>query len=156
VAEGGDTGQVTDDASRPTSLLRSGLDAVDSLWSWGRFAPKVLEQAILPGWTFAINNVNSSAPQTEAEIVARHSYGRQLGRIEDVLDLLLSTRDDLAGDKRVVAFGEMKKEIDEAKTKAAQDRLDQIRADLARLQKDAPDQYKEIRSALLREFGKPE
>lgn len=62
------------------------------MYSWWRPALEVLEQPILPGWTFAINNVNSSAPQTEAEVVAQHSYGRQLGRISDVLDLLL--RDD--------------------------------------------------------------
>jgi hypothetical protein len=128
----------------------------DWLWNWGRLGPKVLEQTILPGWTFAINNVNSSAPQTEVEVVARHSYGRQLGRIEDVLDLLLRTRDDLAADQRVVDFGKMKIEIDVAKTKAAEDRLDQIRADLASLRADAPDRYEEVRMALLRELGETE
>ena len=122
----------------------------------GRHGPKVLEQTILPGWTFAINNVNSSAPQTEVEVVARHSYGRQLGRIEDVLDLLLRTRDDLAADQRVVDFGKLKIEIDAAKTKAAEDRLDQIRADLASLRADAPDRYEEVRMALLRELGETE
>ena len=128
----------------------------DWLWNWGRLGPKVLEQTILPGWTFAINNVNSSVPQTEVEVVARHSYGRQLGRIEDVLDLLLRTRDDLAADQRVVDFGKMKIEIDVAKTKAAEDRLDQIRADLASLRADAPDRYEEVRMALLRELGETE
>ena len=128
----------------------------DWLWNWGRLGPKVLEQTILPGWTFAINNVNSSAPQTEVEVVARHSYGRQLGRIEDVLDLLLRTRDDLAADQRVVDFGKLKIEIDAAKTKAAEDRLDQIRADLASLRADAPDRYEEVRMALLRELGETE
>ena len=88
--------------------------------------------------------------------MARHSYGRQLGRIEDVLDLLLRTRDDLAADQRVVDFGKMKIEIDVAKTKAAEDRLDQIRADLASLRADAPDRYEEVRMALLRELGETE
>jgi hypothetical protein len=48
-------------------------------------APQVLTQPILPGW-LAGNNINvteenSSSPETEREIVAKYSYGRQLGRV---------------------------------------------------------------------------
>jgi hypothetical protein len=140
---------MVDDPSRPTSWLRSGLDMLDSAYGWGRAVPQVLGQAILPGWTFAINNVNSSAPQTEAAVVAQNSYGRQLGRISDVLALLLHDRDDIRTDGRVVDFLAMKAEIDETKTRAAGDRLDQIRADLLTLRTGDRTRYDSLRAALL-------
>ena len=137
-----------DDFPRPTSWLRSGLDMLDSAYGWGRAVPQVLGQAILPGWTFAINNVNSSAPQTEAAVVAQNSYGRQLGRISDVLAVLLHDRDDIRADEHVVDFLAMKAEIDETKTRAAEDRLDQIRADLLTLRRGDPARYASLRAAL--------
>jgi len=51
-------------------------------------APDVLAQNINP-WTININSNNSSAPGTEQRILARHSYGRQLGRLMDAVDLLV-------------------------------------------------------------------
>ena len=147
---------MTDESARPTSWVRSGLDMVDWMYRWGQPAPRVLDQPILPGWTFAINNVNSSAPQTEAEIVAEHSYGRQLGRISDVVALLLHGRDDLAADRPVIEFLEMKAEIDATKTKAAGDRLDGIRADLRTLRDGDRDRYEKLRAALLRAFNETE
>lgn len=122
---------------------------LDSAYGWGRAAPQVLGQAILPGWTFAINNVNSSAPQTEAAVVAQNSYGRQLGRISDVLAVLLHDRDDIRTDKGVVDFLAMKAEIDETKTRAAGDRLDQIHADLLTLRDGDPARYRSLRAALV-------
>src|SRR5947209_4928897 len=57
-------------------------------------APRTLVQPILPGWVFGnVTNVteqNSSAPETEREIVAAQSYGRQLGRIMDAVALLIA------------------------------------------------------------------
>lgn len=140
---------MSDDFPRPTSWLRSGLDMLDTAYGWGRTAPQVLGQAILPGWTFAINNVNSSAPQTEAAVVAQNSYGRQLGRISDALAVLLHDRDDLGSDKDVVDFLAMKAEIDETKTRAAEARLDQIRADLLTLWRGDRGRYDRLRAALL-------
>ena len=52
-------------------------------------APDVLAQNINP-WTININSNNSSAPGTEQRILARHSYGRQLGRLMDAVDLLVN------------------------------------------------------------------
>jgi hypothetical protein len=58
-----------------------------------RLAPDALAQTINP-WTAVvnINSNNSTAPDTEQSVVARHSYGRQLGRMMDVVGLLV---DDL-------------------------------------------------------------
>ena len=51
--------------------------------------PGTLVQPILPGWTLNLNSNNSTAPRTEVDIVAKHSYGRQIGRISDALRVLL-------------------------------------------------------------------
>src|SRR3954470_10349643 len=98
---------------------------------WARFlpAPQRLTQPILPGWTVApvvtFNGVNSSAPQTEAEVVQRHSYGRQLGRMADALQALIEEhRQSGPIDERFTAFTEMKKEIDDVKLDVAAARVD--------------------------------
>lgn len=57
-------------------------------------APQNFVQPILPGWVLgSVTNIteqNSSAPDTEREIVSKYSYGRQLGRVMDALALLIS------------------------------------------------------------------
>lgn len=127
-------------------------DPADWVRTWQaafRLAPDSLVQPILPGWTFNINSNNSSAPQTEADIVAQHSYGRQLGRVEDALAALIAERD--AGtptDKRYTAFLEMKAEIDRTKREAAQSRVEQIRSDLTLLKSTNPTEYKRMKEAL--------
>ena len=82
-------------------------DPADWVASWSRLlqemyarvnpfislAPQVLTQPILPGWLFAnsinVTEENSASPGTEQAIVAKYSYGRQLGRIVDVLGELI-------------------------------------------------------------------
>jgi hypothetical protein len=128
------------------------------LWPWNWWgglatAPQRLTQPILPGWTVApvvtITGVNSSAPQTEAEVVQRHSYGRQLGRIADALQALIEERDEQApDDRRLTAFTEMKKEIDDIKLDAAATRVDRLGADLAVLKAERPAEYRRLRDAL--------
>jgi hypothetical protein len=128
------------------------------LWPWNWWsglsaAPQRLTQPILPGWTVApvvnITGVNSSAPQTEAEVVQRHSYGRQLGRISDALQALIDEREKTApDDRRLTAFTEMKNEIDGIKLEAAAARVDRLRADLADLRSQRPDEYRRLRDAL--------
>lgn len=140
---------MSDDPARPTSWLRSGLDLLDAAYGWARPTPEVLSQPILPGWTFAINNVNSAAPRTEAAVVAQYSYGRQLGRISDALALLLRDREDLRADPQVVDFLAMKTEIDETKAREAEDRLDRVRTDLAALRESDPARYRRVRAALV-------
>jgi hypothetical protein len=51
--------------------------------------------SVNPGWTFGnliVNDQNSSAPDTEQDIVAADSYGRQLGRVIDALVELIEER----------------------------------------------------------------
>jgi hypothetical protein len=121
---------------------------------WARFwsVPQRLTQPILPGWTVApvvtINGVNSSAPQTEVEVVQKHSYGRQLGRMADAVQALIEDRDEPLTDPRVTGFTAMKREIDDIKLDAATARVDQLHADLAALKTARPAEYSRLRDAL--------
>ena len=118
-------------------------------------APRNLVQPILPGWVFgSVTNStvqNSSAPDTEREIVAAQSYGRQLGRVMDALAVLIA---DLPEEKQTAtAFEEFTKircEIDDIKAQAAVRRLDRIEADLATLKQTEPGEYQRL-AAKLRE-----
>jgi len=116
-------------------------------------APKQLLQPILPGWVFgSVTNIteqNSSAPDTEREIVAAQSYGRQLGRVMDALAILIA---DLPKAKQdATAFEEFTKirhEIDDIKAQAAARRLDRIAADLATLKETKPEEYERLATTL--------
>src|SRR5262249_42009991 len=88
--------------------MSSGSSASKSpMWDWSSWmrgsmpnpldvftAPRNLVQPILPGWVFGnminVTEKNSSAPDTEREIVAAHSYGRQLGRVMDAVATLIA------------------------------------------------------------------
>ena len=113
-------------------------------------APSYLDQPILPGWTFNINSNNSSSPQTEASVVAKHSYGRQLGRMEDALQLLVEERFGKAPkEKELADFLKMKHQIDEVKREAATARLEQIPRDLALLKAQDKKKYARLREELV-------
>jgi hypothetical protein len=120
--------------------------------SWWRdlgLAPEKLAQSILPGWAITINGINSSAPQTEVEVLQHHSYGRQLGRMADALEALIEERgQDGSSDERFKEFITMKREIDEIKLDAAATRLDRVQADLAALKVARPAEYRRLRDAL--------
>ena len=111
--------------------------------------PRNLVQPILPGWVFgSVTNIteqNSSDPDTELEIVAAQSYGRQLGRVMDALAVLIADLPKAKQDAR--AFQELTKirrEIDDIKAQAATRRLDRIAADLATLKETKPEDYERI------------
>jgi hypothetical protein len=124
----------------PTEWMRNW----QSMW---RAAPDNLAQQILPGWQLNINSNNSTSPQTEADVVAKHSYGRQLGRMSDALELLIKERDG-PEDKRLSDFLTMKREIDKVKQDAAAARIERLVKDLALLEKQDKDQYARLRDAL--------
>ncbi len=116
--------------------------------------PKNLVQPILPGWFSSVTNIteqNSSAPDTEREIVAAHSYGRQLGHVMDALAAVVAALpDEKRHAKALVDFAEMRREIDDIKAKAAARRLDRISADLVSLKQADPEAYEQV-AAKLRE-----
>jgi hypothetical protein len=114
-------------------------------------SPHALNQAINPGWNFGpvVNIGNSSAPQVEVEVLQRHSYGRQLGRLSDVMAVLVArlSKADSA-DPDIRAFIQMKSEIDQVKLEGAANRLTSFQADLVKLKLENPAQYQEIKKAL--------
>jgi hypothetical protein len=120
-------------------------------WTTFGLAPQNLTQPIQPGWTININSINSSAPKTEVEVLQRHSYGRQLGRMADTLEALIEERSESASsDQRFTEFTKMKQEIDEIKLDAAATRIEQLRADLAALKATRPTEYRRLRDTLRR------
>jgi hypothetical protein len=124
---------------------------MNAWWSRLGLAPQNLVQPILSGWAITINGINSSAPQTEVEVVQRHSYGRQLGRMADALQALIDERGQGApANPRFAEFTEMKREIDKLKHDAAAARVERLRADLAELKAARPAEYRRLRDALRR------
>lgn len=116
-------------------------------------APQNLTQPINTGWTFGnliqVNERNSSAPDTEQQIVGRHSYGRQIGRVMDAVQLLLehadaSTRDDA----RAADFTALQRDVLAIKREQTAARLQRLRDELVALRRDHPDAWRELRALL--------
>jgi hypothetical protein len=110
--------------------------------SFPSLAPQVLTQPILPGWLVA-NNINvteenSSSPETEREIVTKYSYGRQLGRVIDVLgDLIEKWPGGAPDDPSVQRFAELRDDVEEIKA----ERISRAISDLAEMKQRNPDEY---------------
>ena len=138
---------MAENSSRDPWTAMDPLEWMRAWQSWWRAGSFV--QPILPGWTFNINNTNSTSPQTEAAVVAKHSYGRQLGRMSDALELLIEEGyGKNPTDKRFTDFLTMKSEIDKTKQDAAAARIEQIIKDLALLKEQDEEQYAGLRDAL--------
>ncbi|NML18886.1 hypothetical protein [Azohydromonas caseinilytica] len=105
-----------------------------------KVAPEWLNQSINPNWNFGTviyNQDNSANPKAEQAILAQYSYGRQLGRIQDVIELLLELQKASISDenKAVQQFSAMLKDIHREKTKARNDRIKELQDELEKLQK---------------------
>lgn len=104
--------------------------------------PRNLDQPILPGWGIGnqiinVTEQNSSAPDTERDIVAKHSYGSQLGCIIDAVDCLINKlpKEDQSAEA-FREFKELREKIDEIKSRAAERRLNGIASNLGRIASD--------------------
>lgn len=129
-----------------------GIDPAEWLRTWQqvwRGAPNHLVQPILPGWSFNINSNNSSSPQTEADVVARHSYGRQIGRMADALEaLVVEKHGKEPADERYAEFLQLKRDIDQVKQAGAAARVEQLKKDIELLKSTNPTEYERLRDAL--------
>ena len=110
--------------------------------SFPSLAPQVLTQPILPGWIFAnsvnVTEENSKSPETEREIVSKYSYGRQLGRVIDVLgELIEKWPGELPDDPAIRQFAELRDDIAGIKTR----RIVRAVSDLAEMRRGNPDEY---------------
>lgn len=107
-------------------------------------APQQLQQAILP-WTFAgivVNETNSSNPAAEHAVVNQFSYGKQLGRIADVLAEIIDAKGGAQGPAQE-AFMQMKQQVDAIKMETEATRFDAVLADLKRLRARDPESFAE-------------
>lgn len=135
----------TSTAFDPSALLQQ--------WkSMAQLVPQTLVQPILPGWTLNVNAFNSSAPQTEGEIVQKHSYGRQLGRITEALAVLVEAHDPGKDEPRFKDFRAMKAEIDTIKSGDAEARVKRLLKDLDLLKVLKPEAHAELRAELKKQL----
>lgn len=125
----------------PASWLKQWTSAM-------QLAPNTLVQPILPGWTLNVNAFNSSAPQTEADVVSKHSYGRQLGRISEALAILVEARDPKRSDERFEDFRTMTDDIDKIKAGNAEVRVARLLADLDLLKVLRPEAHARLKDEL--------
>jgi hypothetical protein len=103
-------------------------------------APHSLTQPINTGWTFGnliqVTEQNSTAPDTERQIVSHHSYGRQIGRVMDAVELLLEHAPPaVKKDKRAGELQKIQHQVDAIKREQAQRRLQRLRDELAALKR---------------------
>src|SRR5262245_43316830 len=144
-------------ATNTPHLPWSAVDPAEWIRAWQaawRLTSNNFVQPILPGWTFNINSTNSTAPETEVAVLAKHSYGRQIGRMSDALALLIEERHGKKPkDEKFSKFLEMKRGIDKIKQQAAVTRIEQAIKDLASLKEQDAEDYARLREALRKAIG---
>ncbi len=116
-------------------------------------APKTLTQPINPGWTFgnliSVTEQNSSAPDTERNIVAAQSYGRQLGRVIDaVAELIAELPQSKQESSAFTQLVDLRDKINKIKAASAAHRLDRFAADLDVLRKTNKAEYRRVAKEL--------
>ena len=122
----------------------------DPLRFWdGHVAPDELHQPILPGWIFAgavtVNERNSNSPETEREIVAAESYGRQIGRMSDALAALVAEWPEAKPKPEAIReFEELRTRIDEIKVGVASRRAQRFLDDMALVKRDNPEEFSRL------------
>jgi hypothetical protein len=117
-----------------------------------------VNQDILPGWFgVTINENNSSAPSTEQRILAKESYGRQMGKMMDAVAVLIEAEHKRGA--RAAEFNELirlKDRIDKTKAEAARDRLKRLKSDLTSLKENHEGEYhallKDLRTLIAQEY----
>jgi len=102
-------------------------------------------QSILPGWSlFTVNENNSSDPATEQRVLAGNSYGRQIGRMMDVVEELVKANPAVAKSEAGVAFEKLREGVQAAKDDAKTDRLKKLMDDLKALKADDPKAFEDL------------
>jgi hypothetical protein len=138
---------MSDDLNASRATPRLWWDPL-GLWS-GRLAPNELNQPILPGWVFAgavtVNDRNSGAPETEREIVAAESYGRQIGRISDALAVLVAEwPEGKPKPEAIREFEALRARVDGIKGEVAAKRAERFLDDMIRLRRDDPEEFRRL------------
>ena len=120
---------------------------------WHLQAPEKLTQPINPGWSFGnvvnVTHLNSSAPDIERDVLQKHSYGRQIGRVMDAVSALVEQLPaSVKRDERVTEFVALAEEVARIKDNARLPRLERIRKDIEALKQEDPHAYQQLRRML--------
>ena len=110
--------------------------------------PASLVQPILPGWTFGntvtIDENNSSAPDVERSIVAKESYGRQLGCVIGALTDLIDERPAAQRTQGMQDLLDLAAKIDQIKRQGTEQRLQNLESWLAELKTRDANLYRSV------------
>ena len=125
---------------------------LDAPRTWSPIAPQNVTQSILPSIfatnsTLFITDANSSCPETEQKILAKESYGRQLGRVIDALEVLIQERPKgAAKSKALTEFLALSHNIESIKDESLAAHIKRLEAELVWLEKNNPGEYRRIAS----------
>jgi hypothetical protein len=114
--------------------------------NWFPWLPQSVDERFNNGWTFGNLNVsvaNSSAPDVEREVVSRHSYGRQLGRLMDAV-VAIAAKTGTSGDAQVKPLIELARKIADIKATAQQHRGAELLEELKALKRADPRAWVEL------------
>jgi hypothetical protein len=122
-------------------------------WPWAPdVAPEWLKQSFNNGWTFGnvfqVSNENSSGPEIEREVVSKHSYGRQLGRLIDAMVAISESLPAAAKDPRVRELLALAKDIERIKREARQKRSVELLQELQELKRSDKQAWAKLMTAL--------
>jgi hypothetical protein len=128
------------------------MSAVPSpLWPWpASWAPQWLDQRFNNGWTFGnviVTTQNSSAPEVEREVVSRHSYGRQIGRLVEAVAVLAKQLPGAAGKPEVKALLALCEEVKQIKEAAKDRRQTELLDELNALKRSDPKGWADLMKA---------
>jgi hypothetical protein len=105
-----------------------------------------MDQRFNNGWTFGnliVNAGNSSAPQTEREVVSHHSYGRQIGRMMDAV-VAMADKLGMQDDPCVKPLVRLAADITELKRSLGGQRSTELLAELQALKKSEPKAWEDL------------
>jgi len=113
-------------------------------WPGFNWAPQHLVQPINPGWSFTVNNNNSTAPQVEHDVLARHSYGRQIGRLTDAVCALADALPKASADPRIEALRALARDVAQIKRQSTAQRIDRLREELEEVKRSDPQAWQRL------------
>lgn len=129
------------------------MSAVPSpLWPWpASWAPQWLDQRFNNGWTFGnviVTTQNSSAPEVEREVVSRHSYGRQIGRLVEAVAVIAKQVPGATAKPEVKALLELCEAVRRIKEEAKDRRSNELLDELKALKRNDPKAWAELLKAV--------
>jgi hypothetical protein len=123
------------------------------------FAPERLWQPLNPGWSFGnfiVNQQNSSAPEVEQALVSRISYGKQIGRMMEALEVLIKITGADPKNKAIEAFSQLAAEVKTIKQEASHKRLARLREEIDALREQDPPAWQALSTACASRSCRPE